>query len=50
LPQDNGIGPQFTLNGRVAARLRDLAALHREQPRPGHIRRIARTREKRDAH
>ncbi len=50
LPQDAGIGAQFTLNGRVAARLRELAALHREQPRPGQIKRIARARGKRNAH
>jgi nucleotidyltransferase/DNA polymerase involved in DNA repair len=31
-------------------RLRELAALHREQPRPGHIKRIARARGKRNAH
>ena len=50
LPQDAGSGSQMSLNGRVAARLRELAALHREQPRPGQIRRGARTRGKRDAH
>ena len=50
LPQDTGVEPQRTLNGRVAARLRDLAAIHREQPRPGQIRRTARARGKRNAH
>jgi predicted ATP-dependent protease len=49
-PQDAGSGAQSSLNGRVAARLRELAALHREQPRPGQVRRIARARGKRDAH
>lgn len=49
-PQDTGVEPQLTLNGRVAARLRELAALHREQPRPGQIRRIARARGKHNAH
>jgi predicted ATP-dependent protease len=49
-PQDIGVEPQLTLNGRVAARLRELAALHREQPRPGQIRRIARARGKHNAH
>jgi len=42
LPQDAGVGTQLGLNGRVAARLRDLAALHREQPRPGQVKRIPR--------
>jgi predicted ATP-dependent protease len=50
LPQDAGITAQFTVNGRVAARLRDLAALRREQPRPGQIKRIAQSRAKRNAH
>jgi len=50
LPHDADAGAQLTLNGRVAARLRDLAALRREQPRPGQIKRIARSRTKRDAH
>jgi predicted ATP-dependent protease len=50
LPQDADAGAQLTLNGRVAARLRDLAALRREQPRPGQIRRLARSRTKRNAH
>ena len=48
LPQDAGIEAQFSLNGRVAARLRELAALHREQPRPGQIKRVARARGKRN--
>ena len=47
---DADAGAQATLNGRVAARLRDLAALRREQPRPGQIKRIARSRAKRNAH
>jgi hypothetical protein len=50
LPQDAGVGAQVTLNGRVAARLRDLAALRREQPRPGHIKRAAPSRPKHNAH
>jgi predicted ATP-dependent protease len=50
LPQDAGIGAQLTLNGRVAARLRDLAALRREQPRPGQVKRIAQPRTKRNTH
>ncbi|MBE0622705.1 MAG: AAA family ATPase [Burkholderiales bacterium] len=50
LPQDANVGAQSTLNGRVAARLRDLAALRREQPRPGQIKRVARSRAKHDAH
>lgn len=50
LPQDAGAAAQATLNGRVAARLRDLAALRREQPRPGQIKRIAHARAKHDAH
>jgi len=50
LPQDAGAEAQITLNGRVAARLRDLAALRREQPRPGQIKRIARAHAKRNAH
>ncbi|TAK66303.1 MAG: ATP-binding protein [Betaproteobacteria bacterium] len=49
LPEDAGGGVPPSLNGRVAARLRDLAALHREQPRPGQVRRIARARGKRNA-
>ena len=49
-PQDAGIGAQLTLNGRVAARLRDLAALRREQPRPGQIKRAAPSHPKRNAH
>jgi predicted ATP-dependent protease len=49
-PQDADAGAQTTLNGRVAARLRDLAALRREQPRPGQIKRIARSPAKRHAH
>ena len=50
LPQDEGVSAQLTLNGRVAARLRDLAALRREQPRPGQVKRIAQARAKRNAH
>lgn len=50
LPQDAAIGAQASLNGRVAARLRELAALQREQPRPGQIKRIPRTRGKHNAH
>ena len=50
LPHDADAGALRTLNGRVAARLRDLAALRREQPRPGQVKRIARSRAKRDAH
>ena len=50
LPQDAGTEAQTTLNGRVAARLRDLAALRREQPRPGQIKRMARLRVKHNAH
>ncbi len=50
LPQDAGAEAQLTLNGRVAARLRDLAALRREQPRPGQIKRVARVHAKRNAH
>jgi len=50
LPQDTGVGTQATLNGRVAARLRELAALHREQPRTGQVKRIARVRGRRNVH
>ena len=49
-PLDADTGARFSLNGRVAARLRDLAALRREQPRPGQIKRVARVRAKRNAH
>jgi lon-related putative ATP-dependent protease len=48
LPEDATSGAA-SLNGRVAARLRQLAALRREQPRPGQIRRIPRTRGKHNA-
>ena len=50
LPQDADNAAQPSLNGRVAARLRDLAALRREQPRPGQIRRMPRSRAKRNGH
>ncbi len=51
LPEDATSGQQSTVNGRVAARLRDLAALRREHPRPGQvIRRIAQARGKHNAH
>jgi predicted ATP-dependent protease len=50
LPKDADVGAQISLNGRVAARLRDLAALRRERPRPGQIKRVARSRAKRNAH
>ena len=49
-PLDAAAGAPFSLNGRVAARLRDLAAMRREQPRPGQIKRVARVRAKRNAH
>jgi lon-related putative ATP-dependent protease len=51
VPEDADAGPQPTLNGRVAARLRALAALRREQPRPGQVmKRTVRTRSKHNAH
>ncbi len=49
-PEDAGGAAARTLNGRVAARLHELAALRREQPRPGQIKRIPRARAKHNAH
>ena len=42
LPEDAGGAAPHSVNGRVAARLRELAALRRQLPRPGQIKRVPR--------